>query len=281
MTPDLRVRPETPSSRHTDQTSSPLSSNAQRTSRTPGPSLGTLGPPSPGLLGSVGAPPRIAAASTSQPIPPPTADAPASVPHLVLPPLPPPIRTAPAIPRTHNPDSIRVYHPANRLPFLNLPAYDHLPGPHLQFGCLHETVVTACTIIAFNRPGYLATSYNRDRDRVQLPLNSVLLPGRYFYHLDNAELEEPYPICCNFREWDFPHGKLPSSWLSVTSTDSLNLPSGFSQISSLIKSRDKVCLVSRGQEYLTKAHIVPKDEDQWVCRMCNSSSSYFLTARAQ
>jgi hypothetical protein len=166
-----------------------------------------------------------------------------------------------------------MYHPANRLLFLALPAYDLLPGPHLQFGCLHETVVTACMIAVFNRPGYLSTSNDRDRDQVQLPMNSVLLPGWYFYHLDNAELEELYPICRNFREWDFPHGKLPSSWLSVSSTECLDCLSSFSQISSLIKGRDKICLVSRSQEYLATAHVVPKEENQWVCRMCDSSSS--------
>jgi hypothetical protein len=227
--------------------------------------------------------------TTSRPlsrIPP---DAPTSLPHPVLPLPPQVIRTAPVFPST--PKAIRVHHPANKLLFLALPAFDHLPTSHLQFGCLHETVVTACMILAFNRPGYLSTSDDRDRDRDQdqdrdqLPIDSILLPGRYFYHLNDAESEELYPICSDFRKWDFPHRKLPPSWFAVPSTEIRNLPSSSSQVGPMIKGRDKVCLLSRSKEHLTTAHVVPKEENQWVRRICDSSSSYFpiykLTARGQ
>jgi hypothetical protein len=46
---------------------------------------------------------------------------------------------------------IILRHPANNCVFLYLPAYDPLPAPSLQFGLHHETVVTACKILACNR----------------------------------------------------------------------------------------------------------------------------------
>jgi hypothetical protein len=45
-------------------------------------------------------------------------------------------------------------------------------------------------------------------------------------------------------------------------------------ISLLVKSRDKQCLITRSVEYVTTAHVVPKEENVWVCRLCSFSPSH-------
>ena len=178
-------------------------------------------------------------------------------------------RDAPALP--HDPEFILVFHPANGLIFLRFPAYD-LPGPQFQFGLHHETALTACTIVAYNHPGYLSKLRDRDADPVDVALDSVLLPGSYYYHLYDATAEELYPICRDFRNWKFPHGKMPPSWLAEPQTDVLDWPSGSTAISQKVKDRDNACLISGSTECLTTAHIVSKEDGIWVRGMCSSNT---------
>ena len=199
----------------------------------------------------------------------PPPDAPASLSPEILtnhPFLPRPqvIRNAPALPPL--PDMIDLIHPANNRIFLSLPAYDHLPHPQLLFGLHHETVATACMIIAYNRPGYLSKSRKRNSGRVDIALNPFLHPGSYYYHLD-SETEEPYSICRDFRQRSFPHNKVPHSWSAVPSAENWDWPSSSSLVSQKVKDRDNVCLVTGSMEYVTTSHVVPKDEDTWVCRI--------------
>jgi hypothetical protein len=153
--------------------------------------------------------------------------------------------------------------------FLFLPAYDHFPGSDYQFGYHHETLVTACTILAYNRPGYISTSRHRNNGTISLPMNPFLQPGRYYFHLANTAPQENYPICCDFRKWTFPHGKLPPSWLGPPLQEDWDLMTGSTTVSQRIKVRDKVCLITGSVEYLTASHVVPKDENDWVRRTCS------------
>jgi hypothetical protein len=165
------------------------------------------------------------------------------------------------------PDFIHLFHPVNDLEFLILPAYDRL-GPNLQFGLHHETVVTACMIVACNRSGYLSKFRNRDAAHVDVALDSLLLPGTYYYHLDDTKTGELYPICRDFENWRFPHGRIPASWSVESSTGNQNWPSNWTALSQKIKDRDTTCLISRATESLTTAHVVPNEDNEWVCKIC-------------
>ena len=165
-----------------------------------------------------------------------------------------------------SPPAVRVCHPDNGYVFLVLAAYDHLPGSTepVQLGLHHETVLTACMIVAYNRAGYLSSSRDRHDDHIQVSQHPFILPNSYYYHLIDAETKVPYPICPDFQTWSFPHKNLPSSWSSHSSqahTDLLSdWPSNWTAISLMVKIRDQFCLVSRSKEYLTSAHVIPKDQ---------------------
>jgi hypothetical protein len=108
-----------------------------------------------------------------------------------------------------SPAVVSLCHPANGLAFLALPAYDLFCQSPLQFGIHHETLVTACCIIAYNKPGYLSTSRNRGA-----ALDSIIpAAGEYYYHLNDPS-DRFYSICCNFNTWKFSHGHLPPSWVA-------------------------------------------------------------------
>ena len=187
--------------------------------------------------------------------------------------LPPPIgnlrHERPPIPSYRegppsDPDFLELLHPANDFPFLSLPAYDQLPA-QLQFGVHHETVITACMILACNRPGYLSKSRTRNADRVSVPLDSILVPDSYYYHLDdNTETGELYPICDDFQNWSFPHGKIPPSWQSVPNNRISMQAVNWTAVSERIKFRDTVCLISGYTRALATAHIVNKEDSRWV-----------------
>jgi hypothetical protein len=124
-----------------------------------------------------------------------------------------------------------LVHPANNLEFRSLPgaACDRLPGPKLQFGLYHETLITACIIVACYRTGYLSKFRDRDADRVDVDRvdvapDSLLLPEMYHYNLDDPKTTELYPIFRDFRNWSFPHQQLPPSWSGTPSTENQNYP---------------------------------------------------------
>ena len=170
-----------------------------------------------------------------------------------------------------NPRFLNIFHPINDFLFLRLPACDQLPGQQPQFGVHYETVITACTIVACNRPGYLSKSRSRNVDRIHMPLDSVLLPDNYYYHVDHvSETGELYPICDDFRNWSFPHGNIPPSWVAEPGP-TLDLPSNWTLLNERIKIRDTVCLISGNTQALTTAHVVKKEDDAWVRRFRSSN----------
>jgi len=187
--------------------------------------------------------------------------------HLSRPP-PPLVHDPEATP--HSPQLIELRHPANNKEFLNLPAYDRIPGSVHRFGLYHEMVLTACTIVACNSPGYLSTSRDRDAARVDITLNPFLLPGMYYYHTDNSKPDELYPICRDFGSWAFPHDGIPSSWAAGPLVNDAILSNNWTVLSQQIKARDTACLVTGATESLTAAHVVNRQDDDWVCRICSS-----------
>jgi hypothetical protein len=212
--------------------------------------------------GSVGFPP-----STSAALHLPDSDTITS--HLLRP--RPPITRYAQGPPLSKPNVVKLLHPANGLVFLTLPAHDRLPGPELQFGLHHEMVITACMIVACNCRGYLSKSRKRDVDRVDLPLDSVILSDKYYYHLDDdSKTGKLYPICRDFRNWRFPHGEIPQSWLGAPAVTDRPWPTNWTALSEKVKARDTVCLVSGYTQALTTAHVVNKEDNDWARRIRSS-----------
>jgi len=176
-----------------------------------------------------------------------------------------------------SPDLIRLYHPANGLPFFVLPAYDLSCKSPLQFGIHHDTLLTIGRILAYNKTGFLSTSRKRDAPRVEEDLDSILPVDKYYFHLDMPGTNPLYPICRDFSLWNFPHDQLPTSWTSLPSYPS-TLPgfwnSSWDAQSLHIKDRDKLCRLSRWKDSLTAAHIIPKTEEVWVSKICCSSYTF-------
>jgi len=165
-------------------------------------------------------------------------------------------------------DVVTVRHPANKAGILQWRAYDRLPGSETKFGVHHETLLNACQIIANNETGYLSKHRDRDAERVDVDLGSILPLGDYFYHVEKVTLI-PYPICRNFKSWTFPHQDMPRSW----STRLPALPknpqwgSSWSKISFMAKARDEKCRVTGSSEWLSTARLIPKEEYNWVGRI--------------
>lgn len=165
-------------------------------------------------------------------------------------------------------DVVTVLHPANNAGILQWRAYDRLPGPETKFGVHHETLLNACQIIANNETGYLSEHQDRNAERIDVDLDSILSPGYYYYHVEKVALN-PYPICRNFESWTFPHGAMPRSWsakLPVLPEMPYWGPS-WSKVSSKVKDRDEKCRVTGSSEWLSTAHLIPEAESNWVGRL--------------
>ena len=171
-------------------------------------------------------------------------------------------RFPPNFPPLPIPARVTILHPAHNSVFIDLPAYDQQAGSDL-YGIHYETILTACTILAFNQPGFFSRDQGRDSERIEA--DSILPAGEYFYHLQDPTLDVSYPICRDFRNWDFPHEKMPMSWEREPNMDTVLWPTSWAPISTRVKFRDKTCLVSGFEEGLTIAHIIPEAEIRWVC----------------
>ena len=124
---------------------------------------------------------------------------------------------------------VRFRHPANDTNFLSLPAYDPMDATHTPYGIHLRTALTACQIIAYNKPGYFTESRERLAPRITCSMDHVI-PGRtYYYHLESQGSSPMYPVCRDFRRWRFEHDAFPSAWVSNSPTcDIIHYSSGLS-----------------------------------------------------
>ena len=177
----------------------------------------------------------------------------------------PQIHVAPHGPPSQ-PTWVQFWHPANNLAFLRLPVFDCCPP---TFGVHYGTAITACQILACNEKGYLSTSRDgHAHGRINADLDSIISPGKYYYHLSSPKSEALYPICCDFSCWKFPHEKLPSAWKQeLPDGTTVDWPTNWTAINERIKSRDIHCLVSEWMDCLTTFHVVAKVNEKWVHKM--------------
>lgn len=99
-------------------------------------------------------------------------------------------------------------------------------GPHLQsLWTPYGTAITACRIIACNRPGYL-TTVDGKRIEIEVIWDLILTDSDYFFNVNtDLSISDPvinghirYAVCPTFQAWRFPHKELPAQWVSGLST---------------------------------------------------------------
>lgn len=169
-------------------------------------------------------------------------------------------------PRTLRSDNILFYHPGYPSPvniLFSLPRVDQSPSQPDLFGVDAQVALLACQIIANNA---FATSYLASDDKgtrcADTGPDSVLTQREYWFFVQgdgkralpyspisntNEGIDE-YPVIPSFRDWQFPHNRLPSFW-PLQTTES---------ISTLNR-----CPVTNTSYALTEAHIIPREETEW------------------
>ncbi|KAF5562051.1 endoglucanase type c [Fusarium napiforme] len=152
--------------------------------------------------------------------------------------------------RDLNRDQIRFYHPGYLKP-LNLlfclPRVDYNTTEG-AFGVHYLTALTACQIVANNafEKGYLARD-ERGKDRVSDD-ETILLQRDYWFFVEG---DDRYAIVPSFRDWQFPHDRLPEWWSVPSSRTSLYA---------------KRCAVTNTSYAFTWAHLIPREEQSWFSK---------------
>jgi hypothetical protein len=144
-------------------------------------------------------------------------------------------------------------------------------NPGVQYGLVH----TACAIFADNRfDGWLSLERKSTVEDAIAP-EGLLSVGIYYFHVpsNTATAEKfaditlsPYPIVPNFREWTFPHARIPPPWK--------NAEIGEPAAAIPAKQRDSTCRLTNHREPTESAHIIPASEKEWFGM--NSMDKYNL-----
>ena len=149
--------------------------------------------------------------------------------------------------------NVRVFHPGYDIVLFSLPAFDSIlditSGTSAN-GVNLRLVLDGCYIIANNEEGFLATDLDGTE---RIPIDNTLLPpGKYFYHLKSAPgAGHKYPVLCEFAAWTPPPPeKRPAHW---SRKDTLNAPyhnvthlaASASDMSEAVKNQDQRCILTQ------------------------------------
>jgi len=132
-----------------------------------------------------------------------------------------------------------------------------------QPGLFAQFAIDACAVIAGDCAGRGWLSLSRDgSDPVEA--TSTLCKDSYYFHL--SDVDSPYAIVPSFRQWSYPHGRLPPHWqqlqyVSDTVSASVNLTT--SNLTTAVFIRDRSCRLSGCRDELQVAHLVPDAELDW------------------
>lgn len=184
---------------------------------------------------------------------------------------PPTVARPPHAPPTHcdadrvaqRPRTVLLRHPgypSTHNILLALPGADGPAG-----GLHHETARIACAVVAANRwDGFLAA------DAAGEPLDAgpddILAAREYYFHVPGLP---QYPVVPSFREWRFPHGRLPAVWQAAAAAAACEARvapvRAASELSTALALRDGSCRMSACEETCRVAHLVPRQEEAWFC----------------
>ncbi|KAF4971308.1 hypothetical protein FSARC_1827 [Fusarium sarcochroum] len=152
--------------------------------------------------------------------------------------------------RDLNRDQIRFYHPGYLKP-LNLlfclPRVDYSPKDN-AYGVHYLTALTACQIVANNafETGKLARD-PEGKDIVSCD-EKILMQRDYWFFVDG---DERYSIVPSFKDWQFPHDKLPAWWTAPSASSGIHT---------------KRCAITNTSYAFTWAHLIPREEQQWFSK---------------
>ena len=104
--------------------------------------------------------------------------------------------------------------------------------------------------------------------------NSILRRSSYYFHLpllqsdiDAGRPDNPYPIVPTFREWRFPHDRLPNQWKQTAPADcDPVIPDqsfATSNLTLALQARDASCRITGCREGIQVTHICPQKETDW------------------
>ncbi|KAF2453895.1 hypothetical protein BDY21DRAFT_354445 [Lineolata rhizophorae] len=153
---------------------------------------------------------------------------------------------------THN--VILFLHPGYSPPLnvlFSLPCADRVSESGV-YGVHHRTALTACQIIANNAfTGFLAVDA-KGESRIDETIGpDEILTGREYFFVVEGDVR--YPVVPSFRDWEFPHHRVPDFWPHIPPAESLY---------------NDVCLVTKFPWAVTKSHIVPSIEKDWFNTNC-------------
>jgi hypothetical protein len=112
-------------------------------------------------------------------------------------------------------------------------------------------------------------------DSAPIDPTNTLHERSYYFRLDAAK--GPYPIVPNFRQWIYPHDRLPLHWQQLVfeaNRASSNTTLAPSNLTIALLMRDGSCRLSGCREQLQVAHVVPQSEADWW--RVNDMSRYML-----
>ncbi|KAK1997902.1 hypothetical protein LX36DRAFT_657080 [Colletotrichum falcatum] len=184
-------------------------------------------------------------------------------------------RSPPAIPSTYNNnnETANFFHPGYPPPLdflFALPCVD--PVDEGDAGAIgqpkglhHHTALLACQIIANNV--FDSGQLYFDSQALQpvlhrIPTHGLLMPGNYFFVV-NSDPSYRYPVVPSFRDWPFPHGRIPDVWPYLKSAPATDT--------------GRRCALTNQGFGLTTAHIIPREEGEWF--MQNGMSRYGVDMR--
>lgn len=193
-------------------------------------------------------------------------------------PAPPPELSHPSFFNADPRAKLRFRHPGYP-EFDNIILTLHAPDQTVRGGLHHGTASLACAIIARNAwNGYLSRAINGPR--LQEPVDAILPPGDYYFHVPDAT--SAYPVYPSFRDWEFPHRNMPPSWqtrndvLLEGDLDTIGAASS-SGLSTAVTRRDMRCIVSGNGDSLQAAHFCPRTQSEWYNH--NAMHVYNLNSR--
>ncbi|KAK0239440.1 hypothetical protein EDD85DRAFT_1020882 [Armillaria nabsnona] len=161
-------------------------------------------------------------------------------------------------------EPISIIHPNHDCPFLSLGRRQKvIENGQEQLGIPHWFVLDACLVIAGR--GFLSSKPDRS-GRIPTEENGLLTGRKYWFFLDDDDSD--YEICTDFLEWTpLPRKEVPERWLVIDQQKKGALnplqEESFSDISSCITQKDRICAISGVNEEIQAVHLIPQTYATW------------------
>ncbi|KAK0439594.1 hypothetical protein EV421DRAFT_1819712 [Armillaria borealis] len=162
-------------------------------------------------------------------------------------------------------EPIFIIHPVHDCPFLSLGRRQKvIENGKEQLGIPQWFVLDACLVVAGR--GFLSSAPDRS-GRISTGENDLLTGRKYWFFLDDDD-DSDYEICTDFAEWTpLPRKEVPERWLVIDQHKKSILnplqKESFSDISSCITQKDRICALSGVNEEIHAVHLIPQMYATW------------------